>query len=313
MSTPKSSKHLLSICKPKRTKIRPEQSSHVLINTPDLHRDSGSPTPEPQTSRSSGSPDELALWALVAEANPTEPTEPKTYEQAKNGGQWALWKLAAKEEYGSLQENGTWKLVDRPTDRKVLQGKWVWRLKRGSRNEIIPYKARYVIRGDMQQEGIDFYETFVSVVKPMSHKAIFAIAAAQDWELEQMDVKTAFLYGPIDTPIYMEQPQGCNNGSGRGCLLQKALYGLKQAPRIWYNTLATFLMELDLEPLDSDMSVFHGNGLLVAVYEDDLLIAGPDMAKIDKLKKALSNKFHMEDLGPCSYYLGMKVTRDRPN
>ena len=165
----------------------------------------------------------------------------------------------------------------------------------------------------MQQEGIDFYETFASVVKPISYKAIFAIAAAQDWELEQMDVKTAFLYGHIDTPIYMEQPQGCNDGSGRVCLLQKALYGLKQAPRIWYNTLATFLKELELEPLDSDMSVFHGNGLIVAVYVDDLLIAGPDMTEIDKLKKGLNDKFRMEDLGPCSYYLGMKVTRDRPN
>ena len=271
------------------------------------------PTHEPQTPESPGSHDELALWALVAEANPTEPTEPKTYKQARNGGQWALWKLAAKEEYASLQENGTWKLVDRPKDRKVLQGKWVWRLKRGSQNQVIRHKARYVIRGDMQQEGIDFFETFASVVKPMSYKAIFAIVAAQDWELEQMDVKTAFLYGPIDTPIYMEQPQGCNDGSGRVCLLQRALYGLKQAPRIWYNTLATFLKQLGLEPLDSDMSVFHGNGLIVAVYVDDLLIAGPDMTEIDKLKKGLSDKFRMEDLGPCSYYLGMKVTRDRPN
>jgi Reverse transcriptase (RNA-dependent DNA polymerase)/gag-polypeptide of LTR copia-type len=271
------------------------------------------PTHEPQTPESAGSHDELALWALVAEANPTEPTEPKTYKQARNGGQWALWKLAAKEEYASLQENGTWKLVDRPKDRKVLQGKWVWRLKRGSQNQVIRHKARYVIRGDMQQEGIDFFETFASVVKPMSYKAIFAIVAAQDWELEQMDVKTAFLYGPIDTPIYMEQPQGCNDGSGRVCLLQRALYGLKQAPRIWYNTLATFLKQLGLEPLDSDMSVFHGNGLIVAVYVDDLLIAGPDMTEIDKLKKGLSDKFRMEDLGPCSYYLGMKVTRDRPN
>lgn len=260
-----------------------------------------------------GSPDELALWALVAEANSTEPTEPKTWQEARHGGYWNIWELAAKEEYASLQDNGTWTLVDRPKDRKVLQGKWVWRLKRGSENQVIRHKARYVIRGDMQQEGLDFYETFASVVKPMSYKAIFAIAAAQDWELEQMDVKTAFLYGNIDAEVYMEQPRGCNDGTGRVCKLRKALYGLKQAPRIWYQTLADYLKTLGFEPLDADMSVFHRHDMIIAVYVDDLLIAGPNINSINEVKRLLGEKFHMEDMKACSYYLGMKITRDRAN
>lgn len=278
-------------------------------HTPTPSEEPPSPAPSIETL---GSVDELSLWAFVADQH-AEVLEPKTYKQAKRGGQWSVWKLAAKEEYASLQENGTWTLVDRPKDHRVLQGKWVWKLKRGAQGQVIRHKARYVIRGDMQQEGIDFYETFASVVKPMSYKAIFAIAAAQDWEIEQMDIKTAFLYGDIDVPIYTEQPEGCNDGTGRVCRLNKALYGLKQAPRIWYKTLSSFLQTAGLKPLDADMSVFQGKGMIVAVYVDDILIAGPDKKCIDELKAALNTRFHMEDLGPCSYYLGMKITRDRLN
>jgi hypothetical protein len=96
-----------------------------------------------------------------------------------------------------------------------------------------------VVRGFEQREGVDYYETFASVVKPMSYKAIFAIAAAQDWELEQMDVKTAFLYGDVEEDIYVIQPEGFELPGKEGlvCKLKKALYGLKQSPRVWYNTL----------------------------------------------------------------------------
>jgi len=85
-----------------------------------------------------------------------------------------------KEEDTSLKENKTWTLVDRPTNQRVLPGKWVYRHKRGPKGEIIRYKARWVIRGDQQREGIDYTETFATVVKPMSYKLIFAIAAALD-------------------------------------------------------------------------------------------------------------------------------------
>lgn len=296
-----------------------ERLVRTILSHPDLRLPSVSPLPTPspqatiQREEDPGSPDPLALFAMVAEANSTEPTEPKTWKQARHGGHWHFWKLAAKEEYGSLQANGTWVLVDRPKDRKVLQGKWVWKLKRGAFNQITRHKARYVIRGDMQLEGLDFYETFASVVKPMSYKAIFAIAAAQDWELEQMDVKTAFLYGEVDAEIYMDQPEGCNDGSGRVCKLKKALYGLKQAPRIWYQTLSDFLKTLGFEPLDADMSVFHREDMLIAVYVDDLLLAGPNMTAISEVKRLLGEKFHMEDMKACSYYLGMQITRDRAN
>ena len=89
-----------------------------------------------------------------------------------------------KDEHKSLLDNITWILVDPPPNRRVLRGKWVYKLKRGLNGEILRYKARWVVRGFEQQEGVDYNETFASVVKPMSYKMIFAIAAALDFKIE---------------------------------------------------------------------------------------------------------------------------------
>jgi hypothetical protein len=169
------------------------------------------------------------------------------------------------------------------------------------------------VRGFTQEEGIDYDETFASVVKPMSYKALFAIGAALGLEIEQMDVKTAFLYGDIDHEIYVEQPHHMTDGTSRVCKLRKALYGLKQAPRIWYQTLTNFLRNLGFEPINADLGIFVRSNMYIAVYVDDLLLVGPSIAEIKKIKRSLRNRFQMTDLGPCSYYLGMSIQRDRQN
>lgn len=159
----------------------------------------------------------------------------------------------------------------------------------------------------------EYLETYASVVKPMSYKALFAIAAAKDYEIEQMDVKTAFLYGELsqEEPIYMEQPDGFTDGTDNVCLLLKALYGLRQSPRIWYATLTSYLELAGFTTLDADMSVFVKGETFIAVYVDDLLIVGPHISEINSVKKHLSDRFQMSDLGPCHHYLGMTIRRNR--
>ncbi|KAJ5337477.1 uncharacterized protein N7506_005499 [Penicillium brevicompactum] len=250
---------------------------------------------------------------LAMAAKETEPFEPKTLSQAKNDASWVDWERAMLEEVNSLHQNHTWELVDPPKDRRVLSGKWVFKLKRGPHGEIIRHKSRWVVRGFTQEEGIDYDETFASVVKPMSYKALFAIGAALDLEIEQMDVKTAFLYGDIDHEIYVEQPHHMTDGTPRVCKLRRALYGLKQAPRIWYQTLTNFLRSLGFEPITADLGIFVRSSVYIAVYVDDILIVGPSIAEIKRIKRSLRNRFQMTDLGPCSYYLGVSIQRDRQN
>ncbi|KAI1005911.1 hypothetical protein K3495_g2304 [Podosphaera aphanis] len=129
----------------------------------------------------------------------------------------------------------------------------------------------------------------------MSYKSLFAIAAALDLECEQMDVKTAFLYGKIEEEIYVEQPDRLDalQDKNRVCKLNRALYGLKQSPRVWYQRLATFLKKLGFEPLTADRSVSSKSSMFIAVYVDDLLIIGSSKKEIESTKHALGREFQM--------------------
>lgn len=86
--------------------------------------------------------------------------------------------------------------------------KWVYKVKRDVHGEIARYKARWVVKGYLQQFGIDFDQTFAAVVKLMAFRVLFAIAAFYNLDIDQIDVKTAFLYGHIDQLIYVEQRKG---------------------------------------------------------------------------------------------------------
>ena len=95
--------------------------------------------------------------------------------------------------------------------------------------------------------------------------------------------------------------------------MKKALYGLKHPSRIWYETITIFFKSHNFVPVNADLSVFVKEGVIVAIYVDDLIITGPSSSEIQHVKKMLSDEFSMVNLGPINYYLGMTITRDRAN
>lgn len=325
---PQSPSNLIDITQPAIDLLLPSPTTSKP-GEPEADNDDQHDTPEVQTARpfrtqyAKRLPDRyqyhiqqyhfhMTLHCVMLAAIATEPYEPRTLAEAQQSYQWSKWKDACDDEVKSLRLNKTWRLKKRTAGMHVLRGKWVFKIKRGPDGSVQKYKARWVVRGFEQREGSDYNDTFATVVKPMSYKAIFAIAAAMDYHIEQMDVKTAFLYGAIDEEIYVEQPTGFEQGEpDEVCRLDKALYGLKQSPRIWYNTLTKFLKGLGFEPLSADWSVFVRRHMIVAIYVDDILISGPDMEEIQELKNSLGQRFQMTDLGACKYYLGMTVRRDR--
>ena len=231
------------------------------------------------------------------------------------------WAQAMMDEWQSLIDNETWDLVDSstvPNDHSVLKGKWVFKVKRGRDGKITRFKARWVVKGYLQQYGLDYDQTFAAVVKPVAFRILFALAAYHDLDVDQMDVATAFLNGVIDQLIYVELPTGFES-PGRVCKLKKSLYGLKQSPRLWYKRLAEALLErLGLVRMHADNGVFvtkEGiNGLIITSWVDDInLFAPKDSGHIARAKKKLSAAFKMVDMGPVSYYLGLQITRDRIN
>ena len=210
----------------------------------------------------------------------------------------------------SLTENQVWELVNALYGSKILTGRWVFKLKKDRFGNVLKYKARWVAYGYKQQYGVDYEETFAAVAKPISWKALLALAVLRkDVEINQMDVVTAFLYGFLDEVIYMEQLYLQTNGTIKVCKLLKSLYGLKQSPRIWFETLADFLKKLGLYPSQHDPAIFISDkkDLFLSIYIDDLLIFSANKSKMEALKEKLSSRFKMTDLGAISYYLGIEV------
>jgi vacuolar-type H+-ATPase catalytic subunit A/Vma1 len=161
-----------------------------------------------------------------------------------------MWKKAMDEEIKSLNENNTWILVDVPeSERKsvhVIGCKWIYKKKLTSTGEVERYKARLVAKGYSQQHGVDYHDTFAPVMKYKSMRIMLFIANRLGYELEQLDVVTAFLNGKLKEVVYMYQPQGYGKGDTRNkiCKLVKSLYGTKQAPREWNNELNDFLTKI---------------------------------------------------------------------
>ena len=134
--------------------------------------------------------------------------EPRTYSEAITSLAKELWIKVMDEEMESMRSNHVWDVVDLLPNCKAIENKYVLRVKRKADGTIEIYKARLVAKGYIQQESIDYEETFSSVVRIVSIRLILAIVAHMDFELHQMDVKTTFLNRELNEKIYMEQPKG---------------------------------------------------------------------------------------------------------
>ena len=119
--------------------------------------------------------------------------------------------------------------MERPLDPNIASSRWVFKCKRDAAGNIVRYKARLVVQGFTQAPGIDYDDTFAPIAKLTSNRIVLALAARNNWEIIQMDVKNAYLNGELTEEIYMCQPQGFDDGSGCVMQLLWSLYGLHQA------------------------------------------------------------------------------------
>ncbi|CAI7889661.1 unnamed protein product [Closterium sp. NIES-54] len=206
------------------------------------------------------------------------PGEPATLKEALESSDAEEWKKAMESELKSIEENGTGEL------------------------------------GYQQKEKVDYKELFAPVVKPTTLRTLLAGAAIKGWVVKQMDVTTAFLNGILEEEIFMAQPEGFDDGSGRVLRLKKALYGLKQAPRQWYLKLREVLEEISFTPSSADHSLFMlGEGeqrSFMVVYVDDILIFSPSSDLVKEVMLKLQDKFKCKALGDVSFYLGLHIERD---
>nr|XP_016458147.1 PREDICTED: uncharacterized protein LOC107781862 [Nicotiana tabacum] len=203
----------------------------------------------------------------------SQQNEPNTYSQAASSPEW---QDAMKKEFETLEANGTWEIVQLPLGKKPIDCKWVYKVKYKADGTIKRYKARLVLRGDTQVEGIDFHETFSPVVKMSIVKTLIVVKVKNKWPLFQLDVNNAFLHGDLNEEVFMKLP-----------------------PSLGY---VHSLSDYSMFPWGSGESF-----VILVVYVDDIIITGTDLAKISVVKAFLHDQFKIKDLGNLNYFLGIEV------
>jgi hypothetical protein len=259
-----------------------------------------------------------ALMVLLTQCTEdADPEEPKTLQEALSSPNRTQWLSAIHAEVRSLQAKGVYRLVDRTLKMKVLGSKWVFKVKRDQDGNIIKFKARYVVKGFMQRFGVDYTDTYANVADIDTIRLLLAMACFYDWECDTVDIVTAFLNGDLEEEVYMDQIEGFEEGLAgkKVCMLLKSIYGLKQAPRTWQQSFYKHLRKLGFTQLRTDSAVFirrsNGTPVIILIHVDDMAIMSPSRDLVDKFKRQLAEKFEIEDNGPISSFLGLKITRNR--
>lgn len=245
--------------------------------------------------------------------------EPTTVKEAlsPNNMYKDKWLHAMRSEIDSFNKKGTWELTELPRGRKVVDCKWVFKIKRGTDNNIEKFKARLVARGFTQTYGIDYTETFSPVVRYSTIRLLIAIAVKMDLKIEHLDVPTAFLNGDLEEEIFLKQPEGFikKGQENKVYLLKKAVYGLKQASRNWNQEVEKTLVTFGLKKSKLENCVYFsisGNSIMiVALFVDDFFLFNNDPTKSKKLKLILEERYDIKDLGEANFLLGMKLARDK--
>ncbi len=158
------------------------------------------------------------LNAGYDDSGPDEPLSPK---EDMASLYWKSFEKAMYAEFQSFIENDTWKYKNASSDRAILIGCWVFKIKKDRWGKILKFKARWVAHGYKQQPGLDYTDTFTSVVKSMSWNSMMDVSAKRGSRIRQMDVITAFLYGFLDEEIYIMQTNMFEDGTTRVCFLKK--------------------------------------------------------------------------------------------
>nr|KAJ0220468.1 hypothetical protein LSAT_V11C200058650 [Lactuca sativa] len=173
--------------------------------------------------------------------------DPKTFSEAIASRDVYFWKEEIHDEIDSIMHNNTWVLSNLPPGGKTLGCKWTLKRKMKVDGTIDKYKAKLVIQGFRQKEGIDFFDTYAPVARISTIRLLLALVAIDNLVIHQMDVKTTFLNGDLDEEIYMKQPEGfvMPGNEHKVCKLKKSLYGLKQEPKQWHQKFDDVILSND--------------------------------------------------------------------
>jgi hypothetical protein len=222
------------------------------------------------------------------------------------------WVVAKQEELDNLTRNEVWHLVPHP-NQNVVGTKWVFHKKQYEHGVVTRNKARLVANVYSQVEGLDFNETYAPVARLESIRILLAYATYHGFKLYLMDMKSAFLNGPIKEEVYVEQPPNFEDSEYPNHVykLSKALYGLKQAPGTWYECTRDFLITNGFKVEKADPTLFTktvAKDLFICqIYVDDIIFGSTNKSTCEEFSRIMIQKFEMSMMGELKYFLGFQI------
>nr|GEU81230.1 retrovirus-related Pol polyprotein from transposon TNT 1-94 [Tanacetum cinerariifolium] len=225
----------------------------------------------------------------------------------------STWIEAILEELHQFDRLQVWELVDKPFGKSVIKLKWLWKNKEDEDQTVIRNKARLVAKGYAQEECIDFKESFAPVARLEAVRIFIAYAAHKSFPIYQMDVKIAFLNGPMKEEVYVAQPDRFVDPDHleKVYRLRKALYGLKQAPGEWYDELSKFLTSKGFTKGTIYPTLFtirYGEDiLLVQIYVDDIIFGSTNPKYSKRFEKVMHSRFEMSLMGEMKFFLRIQI------
>ncbi len=249
--------------------------------------------------------------------------DPEDYQDAIKSSDSEEWQKAINEEYDAHTRCETWKLVKRsslPKNTKVIKARWVNRKKSEAKGKI-RYRSRLVAKGFADKNYYDRTEIYAPVARLSDVRFILATAAKFKLKLHQLDVKTAFLNGTLEKPVYMEMPDGLCEYLGKSrefkgeyvCKLKRALYGLKVSPKRWFVKFKATMVKLGFESYPFQACLFTWRKgdkyIILLLYVDDILMATNCDKRLNEVIEKLEHEFKITDLGTPEKFLGMEIER----
>ena len=247
---------------------------------------------------------------------------PKTYDDAMSGPERNHWMPSTQSELKSLRDVGACKVVTRPKDRKLMKCKCAFKKKTNATNNAIRCKTRCVAKGCAQEKGVDHFNAHAPTLSLNSTRVLLAISATLGLKACNLDVKTAFLHGEMDVPIYVSVPKGLVPvsererrilASGNAALeLKKCTHGLHQAAHQWLQRTFSHLKRHGFTQLHSDGCMFHSKNrgfIVIGVCVDDVIACVQHKQDWLWLKIILSKEFEFRDVGETKDALGVQITR----
>ena len=190
----------------------------------------------------------------------------------------------------------------------MVSANWVYSWKVNELGHVVRAKARLVTRGFAQQEGIDFFETFLPCPPVASIRLLATIACEFGWDLCHFDAEQAFVQSKLDEVVFIRLPPGCDELSGKVVKLGRSLYGLRQSSQTWHNHLMRGFKCLGFESSAADACVMrlieHSVVVMVVgIHVDDIFSIGLK-SRCDKFGVDLNHYVPIMNLGN---YFGTQV------